>query len=1304
MSVAELRTELADPYYSEVRHVGITGGEPTLRKDLFELYELLPQCLPKLAGASFITHGMQTNQAVTVYTRVHAHYLSLNLTFDGMVSLDGVGAAHDQVRGRKGAFESATQTLLQLKQNGVRAIAACTIVRTNVYGLHDLLEWGKANGVYIRFRIAEFIRRLYNDSCVSEIRAFSQSELRHLVCFFHVLLTEYETSDVIRKTYSSILSLLTGGDRLIGCPYQKGAAVNVDSRGWLACCAPKGTSIKRGDMFGELESALTQQRREIAKEHCPNCIHDYHDDWSQEKLQDIVQSRSRAQELYGVTEQQLTLRELDVEPLDFASMNTVLLAGWYGTETAGDIAILRGIIDEYLTLNPNLQFRILSLYPYYTRSTVASWPEALQSKVLVLGYESQEAWQATLDCGAVVMAGGPLMDINETRMILCLFKRFTDLGKPRIIEGCGIGPLNNIKFRWNVCRIARLATKISVRDSASREYLRSLGIRKPVEVRRDPAVTFIRATRIRHEDPREKIIRCFLRELTSEYPQAVTSEQATVNLAGLLKKLLDWYPEHRIELWAMHHFPVGKDDRVFAQQLLKSVESPRITCDWEPRTPTEILQAMAGAEFCVCMRFHSCVFASEVGVPFMAIDYTDGGKIKAYLEDTCQVPRLTGLAGLPAMERPQFEAMLRTRSGTLSANKRMGKASAPKTARTLLHIIEKVTGTGETCAMVLLAKSSCRMFGDNHRLVSLLAAEERGLRIAEDAGLPVLNKPGRDDLALAIEEADLILVHWWNNPDLAKLFRYDLPAMRLSLWIHSARNDSPQVPTRHLIEYSDLSVASNAQAYAHPVFSELPEQTRLDRTALVRTGVDSAHFDKIQPHAHKGFRIGYVGAVDPAKIHPDFISMSCAINVVDATFVVCGHGEMLRMSSEVENRERVSSFEFPSPFEDVRTIMETLDVYCYPVSLDYTVGVELHLQEALFAGLPVVAFACSGIQDFIQHGETGLLVQTPEEYIGAIEALAQNPAERARLGSNAAAFSRKHWGAEVSAKEFNSLFERLMAKPKRERRWGIPIGARLAATVPSLPDQIPSLAVNPGARLFIEALEQGAKPFLDSLTATNLEDALEAEDRIGNLPSPMHLSGVLPFRNAFPRDSLLHLWAGLGFQKNGAFGQAYQAFSLAFENGFEHWRIHWYRATAAERSGRLEDAAAALRLVLQIAPNLAPVQDMAGRLSAAGHAIKSGSSSTPSELILFNIGEAQKFLQSGKLHPARECLQRALNILPNNLDLMEAIADIDCNLGNIDSARTLYGVIQSLDAKRSSQALGRIRKALGIIADAGQRV
>jgi len=77
----------------------------------------------------------------------------------------------------------------------------------------------------------------------------------------------------------------------------------------------------------------------------------------------------------------------------------------------------------------------------------------------------------------------------------------------------------------------------------------------------------------------------------------------------------------------MHHFPVGWDDRLFARQLARQIANPRLTCDWEPRTPREILEAMAAADFCVCMRFHSCVFAAEVGVPFLAIDYTAGGKI-----------------------------------------------------------------------------------------------------------------------------------------------------------------------------------------------------------------------------------------------------------------------------------------------------------------------------------------------------------------------------------------------------------------------------------------------------------------------------------------------------------------------------------------------------------------------------------------------------------------------------------------------------------------------------------------------------
>ena len=1287
LSLAELRRELARSFYSEVRHVGVTGGEPTLRQDLAELYAILPQVLPKLTGASFITHGMQTGRTVEVYSKVHEFYRSRNLTFNGMVSLDGVGAVHDAVRGRKGAFDSASQTLLQLQARGVSVMAACTIVRSNVYGLHDLLDWAKAHGVYVRFRVAEFIRRLYNDACADEIRGFNPRELRHLVSFFHVLLGEYETEETIRKTYTSILSLLTGGERLVGCPFQKGMAVNVDSRGWLACCSPKADAFAPASTAGEIHSMLTAQRAEVAQAHCANCIHDYHDDWNIAAGQEMAQAKNRSRELYEVSEESLTTPELPAQPLNLASMRQILLAGWYGTETAGDIAILQGIIHEYLSVNPQLRFQVLSLFPYYTRTTVALWPEELRSRVSVIDYASEAAWQASLDCDVVVMAGGPLMDIAETRKILCLFKRFTDLGKPSVIEGCGIGPLYRAEYRWNVCRIARLATRISVRDRASRENLRSYGIRKPVEVRLDPAATFIRAQGIRYHGSEAKVIRCFLRELTCEYPQATSSVQATQHLEALLRRLLVWYPEHRIELWAMHHFPVGMDDRLFARQLVKEIGNSRLSCDWEPRTPKEILEAMAAAEFCVCMRFHSCVFATEVGVPFLAIDYTAGGKIKAFFDDHRQPERVCTLADLPRLQQDQFEAKLRLPASVAAPAQILSSEVAVHNPPRILHVIQNVIGGGGARAMISLGKHSARLGGYEHRLVSLGAADAVGLELARQANLPVLNQPGRAELDQAMADADIVLVHWWNNPDLTTLFHRELPPMRLALWLHVGGYHPPQVLTQPLIDFADLAVACSPHTYAHPVFTGLSENARQQCTAMVLAG---AEFDRLQgltPRAHSSFQIGYIGTVDPVKMHAEFVDMSCAVNVPDAKFIVCGNGDTRWLSDRAEKLDRSASFDFRGHVEDIRSVLETMDVYGYPLCPDTYAAAELNLQEVMFAGVPVVAFPHGGIGKLIRHGETGILVNTPEEYARAIEQLYQNPAERARLGANAAAFARQYWGAENAARKFNVQFERLLAKPKRDRQWELS---------PSLADQVPQLAIHPGACQFVESLADGAQLFLDSLTAPELDVIVAAEERIAGLSRMMHHNGVLPYRDAHPKDPFLQLWAALGFLRAGNTYAALESFTAAAQNGFAHWRIQWYRALMAERAGRPTEAVDALKLLLQAAPDFAPAREMQGRLGVFMPEPKRQPSPSPAEAARNCVQQAERFLQQNQLASARDWLVRALDLVPRQPEAMELLAELDCQLGNHDAARQLYENLVALNPLRQSRRLEKIRTILGL--------
>jgi polysaccharide pyruvyl transferase WcaK-like protein len=46
------------------------------------------------------------------------------------------------------------------------------------------------------------------------------------------------------------------------------------------------------------------------------------------------------------------------------------------------------------------------------------------------------------------------------------------------------------------------------------------------------------------------------------------------------------------------------------------------------------------------MRFHSVLFAETLGVPYLAIDYTEGGKIKAFLEDKGKLNRLISLTDI----------------------------------------------------------------------------------------------------------------------------------------------------------------------------------------------------------------------------------------------------------------------------------------------------------------------------------------------------------------------------------------------------------------------------------------------------------------------------------------------------------------------------------------------------------------------------------------------------------------------------------------------------------------------------------
>jgi sulfatase maturation enzyme AslB (radical SAM superfamily) len=647
MSPEEFIELLRQPFFQSLKHIGITGGEPTLRGDLPRFYESLPALLPEFTGASFITNGFKTAEAIASYAQVHRAYSRAQKHFSGMVSIDGVGDVHDTVRGRPGSFAKATATLFGLRDSGVPVMAACTIVRSNVWGLHDMLDWARANGIYVRFRVGEFIRRLYNLKDTKEIRVFDKAETLHLVSFYHKLLLEYEKDEGVQRTYTSVLSILTGGERLITCPYQTSQSLNLDTFGRFAVCAPRGKATALGSDPAR-STARVIERLAIRARHCPNCIHDYHGNWTVKHRAKITSAKVAETRLASTP----PLRPSESRS---PSSKRMLILGWYGTETAGDVAILGGLLLKHSAAGTT-SFTVLSLYPYYSRLTLKPLAEELGVHLEIEPYDSARVINGLEEFGTVIMGGGPLMDIEQTELIRNLFRAARNLGIPCHVDGCGIGPLHQPRFQTVVAEILRLATEIRLRDDSSVFAARMLVGEVSASVVPEPSITYLRSLGIRWRPSENRVIRGWLRMLTPEYPQQTAIDESTEIMVSFLQKILDWHPQRTLELGAMHCFPVGWDDREFARKLAARLGDSRVTVDMVPRAPKEILARMASAELNLCMRFHSAVFAHTLGAPFVALDYTAGGKVSGFLDGTGFGGRELRYPDLPGLTRDGFSA------------------------------------------------------------------------------------------------------------------------------------------------------------------------------------------------------------------------------------------------------------------------------------------------------------------------------------------------------------------------------------------------------------------------------------------------------------------------------------------------------------------------------------------------------------------------------------------------------------------------------------------------------------------------
>lgn len=453
----------------------------------------------------------------------------------------------------------------------------------------------------------------------------------------------------------------------------------------------------------------------------------------------------------------------------------------------------------------------------------------------------------------------------------------------------------------------------------------------------------------------------------------------------------------------------------------------------------------------------------------------------------------------------------------------------------VLHILPRFIGGGPERHVLALAEL-WRQAG--HATQHTLAVLEPPLSApfvlkARKAGVSILRERGLDPLLAAIEAADIVAIQFWNHPQLYELLREELPPMRAMVSAVVSGLSPPQILPAELGHFADSMriTASSADSAAARRAREA------GRPVIVSPSLaDMSRLAGFSPRQHPGIRVGYLGLVEPTKMHPRFAALCSKVTGDHVSFHVFGDGSwgdaLALQFAELGARHRIT---FHGHAEDLCEAFAEIDIFGYPLAPDTYASSDKTIQEAMWAGIPPVVLAGTGVSELISHERTGLVCRNEDEYPAAIDRLANDHALRRQLGDAARAHARNHFDPARNAADLWFHFTETARLPKRSRA------------------PLPGRTLSAAAR-FVASLGEKAGPFALSLSGTprHTPEAVKTADLEIGMSSAVLAQGeggVIHYRNTYPDDALLRLWAGLIFRQAKNLAKARAEFDAAIALG-----------------------------------------------------------------------------------------------------------------------------------------------------------
>lgn len=169
LNESELVQLFADPLFAGCPSIGLAGGEPTISAFFWKLLELLP---PE-KQVTITTNALSTEKLKNVLAAAKNPQ-----RFLVQLSLDGIEAVNDRVRGIEGAFAKTTALLDFLQKHAIPRLISFTINRINHHELWACYELAQRHDALFSTRMA-YCGGAYDNLSGRSIYALSDEQLQH---------------------------------------------------------------------------------------------------------------------------------------------------------------------------------------------------------------------------------------------------------------------------------------------------------------------------------------------------------------------------------------------------------------------------------------------------------------------------------------------------------------------------------------------------------------------------------------------------------------------------------------------------------------------------------------------------------------------------------------------------------------------------------------------------------------------------------------------------------------------------------------------------------------------------------------------------------------------------------------------------------------------------------------------------------------------------------------------------------------------------------------------------------------------